>query len=255
VPFILQDLLLAAGPLVFLLLALEAGFRAGWRNRGDPDPHAGAQVGVIQGAMLGLLGLLLAFSFAAAANRFLERQDLIVQEANAIGTAYLRADLLDEPHRSELRSALKRYTELRIETSARLREGASPVSVAEMERLHSQMWAPAVAGVAARPSAILAVLSPINDVIDLHSTRVAASKKHVPPVVMGLLVVCSLLAIGTIGYGCGLGGRRHPALTVPLALLIGTSLWVTIDLDQPRAGLMRLSDEALRAIRFDAQQP
>lgn len=115
---IIQDISIAAGLLLLLLVALEAGFRIGRRATGGADASLSSQVGAIQGALLGLLGLLLAFSFAAAGARFLERQDLIVQEANAIGTAYLRADLLDEPHRSELRAALRRYTENRIEISA-----------------------------------------------------------------------------------------------------------------------------------------
>ena len=106
---IAKDLSVAAGLVVLLLAALEAGFRAGRRAASEADGRSSGQVGAVQGALLGLLGLLLAFSFAAAGGRFLEKQDLIVQEANAIGTAWLRADLLEEPHRSELRAALQRF--------------------------------------------------------------------------------------------------------------------------------------------------
>src|SRR5690349_19761567 len=103
---VLLDALVLVGLVLVLLASLELGFRAGRRPR-DQDARAAGQVGVIQGAMLGLLGLLLAFSFAAAGSRFLERQSYIVAEANAIGTAHLRADVLREPHRAELRTALK----------------------------------------------------------------------------------------------------------------------------------------------------
>src|SRR5689334_2396428 len=106
----LHDLIIAMGVLATLLIALEVGFRAGRRSAAEADPRALGQIGAVQGAMLGLLGLLLAFSFAAAAARFFERQDLIVSEANAIGTSYLRADLLEEPHRSALQTALQQYT-------------------------------------------------------------------------------------------------------------------------------------------------
>lgn len=252
---IAQDVLTAAGILASLLVALELGFRAGRRATADTDPRAAGQVGAIQGAVLGLLGLLLAFSFAAAGARFLERQDLIVQEANAIGTAYLRADLLDDPHRTDLRSALRRYTEHRIELSTRLRSGISTDAAAEIESLHARMWAAAVAGVAAKPAFMVGVLPPINEVIDLHSTRLAAGAKHLPMLVMGLLVSSSLLAVAVIGYGCGTGGRRRAPLTVSLALLIGIALWITIDLDHPRAGLLQLNDAPLQALKFTPGPP
>lgn len=249
---IIKHISIAAGLLGFLLVALEAGFRAGRRAAGRGDAQASGQVGAVQGAVLGLLGLLLGFSFAGAGSRFLERQDLIVQEANAIGTAYLRADLLDEPHRSELRGALKRYTEHRLEASAGLRAGLNPAVLSEVEGLHARIWSAARAGVAARPATMVGVLPPINEVIDLHSTRLAAGRKHLPLLVLGLLVACSGVALAVIGYGGGMGGARRAPLTVSLAILIATALWITIDLDLPRAGLLQVSDAPLGALKFDA---
>jgi len=249
---IITDLSVGFGLVLTLLAALEAGFRTGRRTAARRPPDSGAQIGAIQGAVLGLLGLLLAFSFSAAGSRFLERQDLIVQEANAIGTAYLRADLLAEPHRTDLRAALKRYTEHRLEVSRGLRTGFGAAELAEIERLHANIWAAARAGVAVTPAAMMGVLPPVNEVIDLHSTRLAASRKHLPPLVMGLLIACSLLAAADIGYGCGLAGRRNAPMTVSLVLLIGTALWITIDLDHPRAGFMQLSDAPLESLKFDA---
>jgi hypothetical protein len=248
---ILEDLLTAAALLAILLVGLEAGFRAGRRAKGESDATSG-QVGAIQGAILGLLGLLLAFSFAAAGSRFIERQDLIIAEANAIGTAYLRADLLDEPHRSELRAVLKRYTERRLEVSRDLRNGLSPAALEEIERLHAGIWRAATSGVAARPAAMIGVLPPVNEVIDLHSTRLAAAAKRLPPIVMGLLILNSVFAVAVMGYGCGIGRERRAPLTSVLALLIGAALWITIDLDKPRAGLIQLSDAPLESLDFDA---
>src|SRR5262245_9596681 len=194
----LGDLGIVLGLLAGLLLALELGFWCGRRAAGEKDPGVGAQVGAVQGAILGLLGLLLAFSFAAAGGRFIERQDLIVQEANAIGTAYLRAALLDEPHGSNLKSALRRYTEHRVSASGNLRGGIAREDVAEVDHLHAEIWKAAIDGVSAKPECMLGVLPPVNDVIDLHSTRLAAGRKHLPGMVMGLLIMCSLLAIGVI---------------------------------------------------------
>jgi hypothetical protein len=247
----LEEAALAVGLLALLLATLECGYRAGQREARDVHPVAGSQIGMIQGAVLGLLGLLLAFSFAAAGTRFIERQDLITQEANAIGTAYLRTDLLEEPQASDLRVALRRYTEHRIAASGHLRGGLTSVAAEEVERLHADIWKAASAGVAARPAVALAVLNPVNEVIDLHTTRVAAGRRHLPLPVTVLLVTCSVLAIGVIGYGNGLGGERAGPLTIPLAILIGSALWITIDLDRPRAGLIRLSDTPLMALKLE----
>jgi hypothetical protein len=252
---VVEDLLIAVALFGLLLLSLEAGFRLGRRTARKADAQVSGQVGAIQGALLGLLGLLLAFSFGAAGTRFLDRQDLIVREANAISTAFLRADLLDEPQRAELRAALKRYTEHRLAASANLRPGLDPSVLAEVERLQAHIWRAAVAGVAARPEFALAILGPVNEVIDLHALRLAAGSKHLPPLVLGVLIACSALATSVIGYGCGLGGRRRAPMTVSLALLIGAALWITIDLDHPRAGLLQLSDAPLAALKFEVPEP
>lgn len=247
----LQDIVVAVALFAAMLAALELGFRFGRRSVRHKDAPAGGQVGAIQGALLGLLGLLLGFSFAAAGARFLDRQDLIVAEANAIGTAYLRTDFLDEPHRSALRTSLRDYTRHRIEVGTRVRHGLTPEDTRFVAETHHRIWAAARDGVLARPQITLILIPAINDVIDLHSIRVAAGAKHLPLLVMGLLITCSMLAIAVIGFGVGLGGSRRLPLTAPLAVTISTALWITIDLDHPRAGLMQLSDAPLRAIDFD----
>jgi hypothetical protein len=174
-----------------------------------------------------------------------------VEEANAIGTAALRADLISEPHRSELRAALQEYTSHRIGISTGLRAGLSREAVEEIERLHARIWSAALAGVTGHPPVVIPVLDPVNTVIDLHATRIAAGRKHLPLLVMGLLIACSALAVGVIGYGSGIGGRRRAPLTIPLAILIATALWITIDLDHPRAGMLRLSDVPLQKLKFE----
>ena len=99
----------------------------------------------------------------------------------------------------------------------------------------------------------MVILTPVNEVIDLHSTRVNAARKHIPWLVLTLLVACSLLAVATIGYGCGVDDRCRLPLTLSLAVLVGCALWITIDLDYPRRGLLRLSDAPLQELKFDAK--
>ncbi|MFN7021467.1 MAG: hypothetical protein ACK4WH_09090 [Phycisphaerales bacterium] len=249
---LLTEVGIAAALIIGLLLAIEVGFRHGRRGLKEGEARAAGQVGAVQGATLGLLGLLLGFSFAGAATRFIEKQDLIVKEANAIGTAYLRADIMPEPYATDLRAALKNYTEHRIEVSSRLRFGLRPGDLEEVERLHARIWAAAAGAVLAAPGMSQAMLNPVNEVIDMHATRLATGRKHIPSLVLGLLIGCSALALMAIGHGCGLANRRFAALTVPLALLIAVTLWTIIDLDYPRAGLMRLSEAPLMALKFDS---
>jgi len=250
---VMEELCLAAGLLAALALALDVGFRAGRRAGSAEHAGAGNQVGAIQGAVLGLLGLLLAFSFAAAGTRFMERQDLIGREANAIGTSWLRADLLDEPQRSELKTALAAYTAHRLESATQVQRGWDPAVLAEFERLHERIWKAASSGVAARPELGVTVLPPVNELIDVHTQRFNATLMHLPYLVQGLLVACSLLAVTVIGYGCGMDGKRRWFLTLSLAVLIASSLWITIDLDQPRRGILQLDDAPLRALKFETQ--
>lgn len=250
----IQDIAIAALILLSLLAALECGFRYGRRSATSTEAGPIGHLGAIQGAVLGLLALLLGFSFAGAAARFMERQDLIVRESNAIATAFRRSDLFDEPERSELRAALSQYVKHRVGLSARLRYGLEFEDVATIEHLRDQMWSSARDGAMKKPAVMMAVLLPVNDVLDLHATRVAAGRKHLPGLVLGLLVASSLLSMAMIGFGCGLGRRRAWMMTGPLALVVGVALWTTIDLDHPRIGLIRLSDEPLNALRLTAAE-
>jgi hypothetical protein len=229
-----------------LLLGLEVGFRLGLRarRRGNPMP----QLGPIQGAALGLLGLLLGFSFSGAATRFIERQDIIVREANAIGTAYLRADLLGEPHRTRLREELRGYAIDRLE----LFKTVDPVAEAELQdRLgarHQRIWTAGLDGVRADPAMTIVVVPPLNETFDLLGVRNASTQRHLPRAVLALLVACSMLSVGLIAYGCGRDGKRQLVGSGSLVLLIAAALWLTIDLDYPRLGSITMRDDALEAV-------
>lgn len=233
------------------LLSVEAGFRFG--RRGRPSETDRGLLGAVQGAILGMLGLLLGFSFAGATQRFAERQELIVREANAIGTAYLRAEVLDAARRDALRAALRDYTAERIRAfGPGMDADDRRAAVARCEALHHEIWRAAREGIEARPALAAAVLPAVNEVIDLHAVRMAAARRHLPGLVAGLLMGCAALSLMTIGYGFGLTRRRHPELTGTLAVVIACAVWITLDLDHPRLGLIRLDDRPLEELRFEA---
>lgn len=219
--------------------------------------HAGEvqnpQLGVVQGAILALLGLLLGFCFSGAMTRFVERQDIIVREANAISTAYLRADLLDPSSRDTLRATLRDYGQVRLRLFEAT-DAASTMKVAEeLGVLQQRIWQQAVDGVRASPGATMAVLPPVNEVFDLLATRNASTRRHVPVLVFAILVVCSMAGVACISLG---HKPAHTQLRMPgaiLSLLITAALWTTLDLDFPRAGLVRISDQPLRDMMASLQ--
>lgn len=236
-----------------LVLSVEIGFQLGRRDGKHDDPVGASQVGAIQAALLGLLGLLVAFSFSAAAARFLDRQDLIAADANSIGTMFLRAELLNDPMRYELQSALSDYRDNRLRAAHDLQEGRVAEYIAETEALHARIWDAAFRGVRERPEYGVVVLGPANELIDLHTTRYAASRKKLPLPVLAVLLACSAIGCGIIGYSGGLVGRRRWFLTSSLAVLLGATIYVTLELDQARTGMLQLSDAPIAELKLDVR--
>lgn len=231
-----------------LLLAVEVGYRFGKRRTRTFPADQRIETGSIQGAMLGLLGLLLGFSFAGASSRFMERQDLINQEANAIGTAYVRADLLNKPNSDELKAALLVYLDHRVKLSHAL-GSALPIEDAQtVASDHARIWAATIAGVEAKPAAINIIVSVVNEVLDLHNYRIAAGRKHLPGLVLALLGICSVFTLGTMGYASALGRYRNKLMLSAVAVLVAAALWTTVDLDWSRIGLIRVSDASLEEL-------
>ncbi|MBL8991455.1 MAG: hypothetical protein JNJ48_07745 [Phycisphaerae bacterium] len=235
--------LIALGLVCGLLGSVEAGFRVGlWKRRlRESDSH----LGTVQAALLGLLALLLGFAFSGAMSRFIDRQDVLVREGNAMGTAYLRADLLPEPEREMLRASLRRYADDRIVLFQTIATADAAAVTARLAAHHAAAWAAATAGVRAQPVTAALVLEPLNEIIDLLAVRNAATKRHMPALVLALLLGCAAVSMYEVGFGQGLAGRRNRTEIVSLALLIAVALWVTIDLDFPRVGLVRMSDQPL----------
>jgi hypothetical protein len=207
------------------------------------------QFGIIQGAILALLGLLLGFSFSGAMSRFSARQDIIVAEANAVGTAFLRADLFPDPHRGAIRSLLREYTDARLELFARVDADESAAVLSRLASLQGRLWAAAVAAAREKPEFTIALLNPVNEVIDLLAVRNAAAERHLPGVVFGSIVACAMTSLALVGFAIARSDRRLRASGVVLGVLIAATLWITLDLDYPRAGLIRITDSPLRELR------
>lgn len=240
----LLELVVVGSIFAVVFIALEIGYHIGRRTSRDkaPDtPHLGAVVG----AMLGLVGLLLGFSFAGAVARYNDRQQMVVREASAIGTAYLRADMLDEPHRETLRRRLREYADSRVA----LAMARTPHAIAEAaqgsESHLTGIWDAARDGVRASPQFAMAVLPPVNEVIDLHTFHMVSIHRHMPPFATLILVLSVCISLAVMGYSAGISHKRNHAVTISLSILLGMTLWLIIDIDYPRRGLIRINDSPI----------
>jgi hypothetical protein len=243
----------AAAAIVALLLAVEGGFRAGrCRSAGFTDAGR-AQLATLQAAVLSLLALLLGFSFSMAETRYETRRQLVVAESNALGTAALRAQLIDEPQRSEVTRLLRRYVDVRI-AFHRVDADATRMRLAgnETRELQGALWSRAAA---ARPRDDVTSLfvQSLNDVIDLHARRIAAFENRVPRAILTLIVCVAVVAFAFVGYGSGLTGGRHFIITL-LAIVVFVSVIVLIlDFDRPRSGMVRVSQDSMLRLRRSLQ--
>lgn len=237
------EIVLAAAFVLALLAMVEVGRLLAARHLAHGEDHA-IDAGAIQGAMLGLLSLLLGFSFGGAAGRYLERQDLVVDEASAIHAVALRADLLPNESRDGLRGALAAFLQHRLD------HRVEHDSLSEIERqasgeLLDELWQIAVSADESEPEYRIAVLEAIGALIDVGEARVAASERHLPIAILVLLVACSLLTLLVIGYAGRLDGRRRNLMTRALAVLIALAFMATVDMDHGRIGLIRVAETPL----------
>jgi hypothetical protein len=237
--------LLSAVAVFFGMLFLyEAGRRMGVsRLSRDPD-GVSRGAGPVEAAVFGLLGLLLAFSFSGAASRFEARRHLVAEEANAIGTAYLRIDVLPADAQPQMRQLFRRYLDARIQAYADVSDlVATQAKLSEGEALQGQIWAAAAAACRrtdAAPSASIVLLPALNAMIDITTTRLVASLNHPPSIIFVLLAALSLVSAALVGYGTSGTKRRSWFHMVILSAAMSVTFYVILDLEHPRLGLIRV---------------
>jgi hypothetical protein len=243
-------------PGLFLLILLFVWIGRGIGTRLSAHETERERVGLVtvETAIYALLGLMLAFTFSGATSRFDTRRAQTVQEANAIGTAYLRLDLLPAASQPALREKFRSYTEARVAVYRALPDlEASNAQVARATALQGAIWTDSVEALrTAPPQASLLLLPALNEMIDITTTRAIALRTHTPSVIMGSLVLLTLACSLLVGYGLA-GGK--PFATnfhmIGFAIMMTVTIYVIIDLDHPRFGLIRLDyvDQALMDVR------
>jgi hypothetical protein len=236
-----------------MVLCLEAGYRIGrYASRKIETAHEGTST--IQAAVFALLGLLLGFTFANGISHLDQRRVLIIQESNAIGTAYLRLDLLPATQQPEMRHLFRRYLDSRLSMYERLPNlDAAAEELSRAAQLQQEIWSRAVAAGRDDPTQNVdrLLLPALNDMIDVTTSRTIALHTHLPPLIFGLSISVALLSGLLAGYDMARRKSRswfHGGL---YAVVIAITIFTVIDLDYPRFGLIRLTaaDNALIQLR------
>lgn len=255
-PNIFYDLPIAAAGLVFvavLLVALETGYRVALVKRHRlPNPEAGGG-GIVLTSMFSLLGLMLAFTYGFTVNRYDQRRLAAIAEANALGTAFLRAGLIGSPAAAALRGAIYDYARTRV-VDQDVKDQADDVVRHSLDA-QARLWPLTEQIVNSKLSGPIEALlvASVNEVLDLHTNRLAAVFDRLPPPVFWMLVVVAAASISVAGFNAGLVGFisrwRMSALTIVLAVI----MLLIIDFDRPRDGFIQVSQEPLRLAAADME--
>lgn len=250
-----RALLFAFILLAVMVLLLEMGRRFGIRRSTVDEEGVKAGAGAVEGAVFGLLGLLLAFTFSGAAGRFDTRRLQIVDEANAVGTAYLRLDLLPEGERPALQELFRRYLDTRLAAYRQLPDfRAARRGLAQSMELQGLIWSRAVGAVrmeGASRSAEMLLLPALNQMFDIAATRTAMMRMHPPHIIYVMLVMLSLLGSLLAGYGMARARTRGWFHILGFTLIMTASIYIILDLEFPRLGLIRIDrfDQLLVDVR------
>jgi hypothetical protein len=237
-----------------ILLCLELGHRMGRKEAADDPDGARAGVGAIEGALFGLLGLLLAFGFGGATSRFNTRRALIVDEANALGTAWLRIDLAPAAEQPALRDLFRRYFDNRLAVYTSLPDiEAAKAELARGGERQGALWSRAVE-VGRQPGGEAvqrALLPALNEMFDIATTRTRAAFTHTSPVIIGFLLVVVLLSGVLAGHAMSASKRRRMSHRLLFAAVTAATMYLIFDLEYPRFGFIRVDadDQVLIELR------
>ena len=223
------------------------GHRLGTRFRAQAGELETKDLGATLGGLLGLLGLLLAFTFGMAGDRFDRRKTLVLEEANAIGTAWLRTDFLPEPQRTQARAVFRAYAQARVDAVDPARRDAA---IARSEKLQVELWGITAAGALASPTPPTALyVAAVNEVIDMHARRITAALRNpIPPTIFAALYAVAILTLFVTGYARGLAGDPSRTANFILTLVLSVVFVLILDLDRPYEGMLTVSQQAMKDV-------
>ena len=243
--------------LAVAFFAINAGFRLGTRRRERLVVEETPRIGSYVTAAFSLLAFMIAIVFGAVESRFDERKHVALGEANAIGTAYLRADLLDKANRADIRKFLYEYVTLRIEASQDGNEQKLQLAIDKSEALQGEMWSRAVALVGQQPTPISALfMQSLNEVIDFHEKRLTIGIHYrMAGIIWIVLYSLAIIAMMMGGFDSGLlGGGRVTTINLLAALSFSAVLTLTVALDRPWQHLSQVTQKAMIDVQEDIRR-
>ncbi len=251
----LLAVIVSLGLFAGILLMIGIGRRIGKDRFESEGEAAGKGFGAVEAAIFGLLGLILAFSFSGGLARFDARRQLVIQEANTIGTAWLRLDLAPASAQPALRESFRRYLDTRIEAYAGAPDHeATQARLAKSSAIQKEIWSLATAAVATDgglPTQML-LLPSLNAMFDTATSQQEVARMH-PPVIIFVMLAALILACALFaGYDMGGRPRFHSLHAVAFAIVLSVTVYVIIDVEYPRLGLIRISDSDTVLVRLRA---
>jgi len=241
---------------VLVIGATVLGHFIGQRERDKPEGDT-EPFGVMQAAMLGFMGLILAFGISLAVGRYEDRRAAVVNESNAIGTTYLRAETLPEPTRTRSMDLLRQYTDASIRIARTVPASSEQdAAISDSQRIERALWGEAGGALGAQPTATAPRLyvESLNETFDAQSTRIYGLDNRVPTAVLALEIVGAAVALGLLALHLAALGRGLTTVLVA-AVLVTLTLVVTLDLDRPVRGLIQVSPTPLIDVRASMADP
>jgi len=234
---------------LLMLFFTEIGYQIGKKSLSKRDKEAANYIGAMVGGLLGMLAFVLAFTFNMAHTQHETRKQNVVMEANMIGTAYIRADLVDKQYGSQIKALLREYVDVRmkiVENKMSLEEGLS-----ETTRIHTLLWGQITKLASNNPTVMTSLLTQsINEVIDMHDIRLTDGiYNRIPSTVWFALLFITILTMVTMGNQMGLTGKRRLAALIPLSLSFSVLVSLIIDLNRPGTGLIQVSQRSMMELQ------
>lgn len=235
-----------------LLVASELGYLFGCRQAkhgAESVEAAKSTVSIAVAALLALLGLLLGFTFSMVNERYGARKSLVMEDANAIGTAYMRADLLPQPHADHAQALLREYVDLR--TTQHTEDSFGP-AVRRTREIHDALWEDARSAAQYDPHSQVTGLfiASINDLTDVHAERVNVSlHQRLPGIIRFVLYLAAALGLAVVGFSAGLSRRRSLFATTALIIAVATVMTVIVQLNRAHHPLGHLDLEMFDELR------
>jgi hypothetical protein len=247
--------LIATVLFVGILVSLSAGRWLGQRDLARHGSVASPSVGSLEAAVFALLGLLIAFTFSGGLTRFDLRRAQAVQEANAIGTAYLRIDLLPASAQPALREGFRAYADARIATYQALPDvQAAQKELDRSRQLQGAIWARTVAALelpGVRPATVTVVAPAVNEMFDMMAVRIAATQIHPPLIVYAMLIVLAIASALLAGYQSA-GEKAYDWIhKIGFAAIVAFTVYIVLDMEYPRLGFIRI--DAIDRLLIDAR--